>query len=448
MSINVAMQKSFLKHVEEELLLDCMRCGFCLSSCPTYIHTEQDESQSPRGRIALMKAIRDGKIQWDSSVEDSFNLCLGCRACEPACPAGVQYGALIEQTRDAVQEVKPQKKFEKTVRNVTFNHLFADKKDLNKAVKLVRFYQKSGLQKVTRKIGFLNLFPSFMKDMEKALPAVPKKVEKLEPIKSSKVKVAFFTGCLMESLFKEINDKTIELIKLLGAEVIIPTGQQCCGALHAHSGELAKGLRNAKINVEAFDSDEYDYIVNNAGGCGAFLSEYEKHLESDHKYKEKAQRFSSKMIDISSLLVKLGLIDYLNTLPTSDTTVIATYQDSCHLRNVNKVYEQPRRLIQSLPGVQYKEMLKADSCCGSAGIYNLLQPEMAGKILETKMGYVKEVNPTYIVTSNPGCLMQMKAGINKEKQTSTIQAVHIVEIIYEQIKKVSKNLATYEAITH
>ncbi|CAM5222052.1 Glycolate oxidase iron-sulfur subunit OS=Ureibacillus acetophenoni OX=614649 GN=SAMN05877842_102199 PE=4 SV=1 [Ureibacillus acetophenoni] len=132
--------------------------------------------------------------------------------------------------------------------------------------------------------------------------------------------------------------------------------------MHAHSGELAKGLRNAKINVEAFDSDEYDYIVNNAGGCGAFLSEYEKHLESDHKYKEKAQRFSSKMIDISSLLVKLGLIDYLNTLPTSDTTVIATYQDSCHLRNVNKVYEQPRRLIQSLPGVQYKEMLKADSC--------------------------------------------------------------------------------------
>src|SRR5690606_4839539 len=161
------------------------------------------------------------------------------------------------------------------------------------------------------------------------------------------------------------------------------------------------------------------YIVNNAGGCGAFLSEYEKHLKSDSKYKEKAHRFSSKMIDISSLLVKLGLNDYLNTLPISDTTVVATYQDSCHLRNVNKVYEQPRRLLQSLPGIQYKEMMKADGCCGSAGIYNILQPEMAGKILDTKMDYVKDVNPTYIVTSNPGCLMQMKAGIHKEKLTST-----------------------------
>lgn len=448
MSINLAMQKSFQMHIDEELLLDCMRCGFCLSSCPTYIHTEQDESQSPRGRIALMKAIRDGKIEWDSSVENSFNLCLGCRACEPACPAGVEYGALIEQTREAIQDVKPQKKLEKTIRNVTFNHLFADKKDLNKAIKLVRFYQKSGLQKVTRKIGFLNLFPAFMKDMEKALPAVPKKVEKLEPIKQSKVKVAFFTGCLMESLFKEINDKTMELIKLLGAEVITPTGQQCCGALHAHSGELQKGLLNAKTNVEAFDSDEYDYIVNNAGGCGAFLSEYEKHLKSDTMYSEKAQRFSGKMIDISSLLVKLGLLDYLKTLPTSQSTVIATYQDSCHLRNVNKVFEQPRSLLKSLPGIQYKEMIKADSCCGSAGIYNLLQPEMAGEILKIKMEYVNEVNPTYIVTSNPGCLMQMKAGIHKDNVTSNIHAVHIVEIIYEQIKQMSKNFTSYEVITH
>ncbi|KGR78489.1 (Fe-S)-binding protein [Ureibacillus manganicus] len=448
MSSNLVMKQSFQKHIDEELLLDCMRCGFCLSSCPTYIHSEQDETQSPRGRIALMKAIRDGKVQWDSSVEESFNLCLGCRACEPACPAGVQYGALIEQTREAIQEVKPQRRLVKTVRNVTFNHLFANKKELNRAVKLVRFYQKSGLQKVTRKIGFLNLFPPFMKDMEKALPDVPKKVEHLKPIKTSTTKVAFFTGCLMDSLFKEINDKTVELIKLLGAEVEVPANQQCCGALHAHSGELQKGIGNAKLNVEAFDSDEYDYIVNNAGGCGAFLSEYEKHLNNNPLYAEKAKRFSSKLIDISSLLVKLGIIDYLKTFPSSESSVVATYQDSCHLRNVNKVFEQPRLILRNLPGLQYEEMTKADSCCGSAGIYNLLQPEMAGKILATKMGYVKEVNPTYIVTSNPGCLMQMKAGISKEGLTSTIQAVHIVELIYEQLKQESKNIKKYEPILH
>nr|WP_106784833.1 (Fe-S)-binding protein [Lysinibacillus timonensis] len=427
------MQEAFKLHVDENDLLDCMRCGFCLSSCPTYVHTGQDESQSPRGRIALMKAVRDGVVEWDSSIENSFNLCLGCRACEPACPAGVQYGALIEQTRVAIQETKQPKGIQKIVQNTTFNHLFADKNDLGKAISLLRFYQKSGLQKVTRKIGFLNLFPSFLKDMEKVLPQVPKKVEPLSPIKKTSLKVAFFTGCLMDSLFKEINDRTIEIINLLGAEVIIPKFQQCCGALHAHSGELQKGLKNARANINAFDSDEYDYIVNNAGGCGAFLSEYEKHLKSEKKYKEKAERFSKKMIDISSLLVKLGLIDYLKTIPNQSEKIVVTYQDSCHLRNVNKVIQQPRLIIENLPGVIFKEMVKADTCCGSAGIYNLLQPVMASRILETKMEYVKKVNPAIIVTSNPGCLMQMQVGINREGLSSNIRAVHIVDIVYEQL---------------
>lgn len=435
-SVKLLMKESFEQHVDEALLLDCMRCGFCLSSCPTYLHTEQDEAQSPRGRIALMKAIREGKVEWDTSIEESFNLCLGCRACEPACPAGVQYGALIEQTKEAIQEVKPQKRLEKTVRNITFNHLFAEKKDLNKVVKLVHFYQKSGLQKVTRKIGFLKLFPPFLNEMEKALPEVPRKVEELTPVKPSTIKVAFFTGCLMESLFQEINDKTVQLLKLLGAEVVIPKEQQCCGALHGHSGELEKGLNNVKINVQAFDSDDFDYIVNNAGGCGAFLSEYEKHLHDNPDFAEKARRFSNKLIDISSLLINLGIIDYLKSLPLSESKVIATYQDSCHLRNVNKVFEQPRRILENLPGIQYREMKKADSCCGSAGIYNLLQPEMASNILNTKMGYVKEVNPSILVTSNPGCLMQMKAGIAKEGLSSEMRAVHIVELVYEQVHRV------------
>ncbi|BDH62200.1 putative glycolate oxidase iron-sulfur subunit [Lysinibacillus sp. PLM2] len=431
--VNNQMQVAFQEHVNEDYLLDCMRCGFCLSSCPTYIHTQQDESQSPRGRIALMKAVRDGVVEWDSSIENSFNLCLGCRACEPACPAGVQYGALIEQTRVAIQQTKKSKGIKKIVQNTTFNHLFADKKDLGKAVSLIRFYQKSGLQKVTRKIGFLNLFPKFLKDMEMVLPEIPKKVEPLPSVKKSPIKVAFFTGCLMDSLFKEINDKTIETIKLLGAEVIVPKFQQCCGALHAHSGELEKGIKNARANMNAFDSDEYDFIVNNAGGCGAFLSEYENHLKNEPKYKEKAERFSMKTIDISSLLIKLGIVDYLKTLPKQVDKVAVTYQDSCHLRNVNKVFDQPRSILENLPGVEFREMAKADTCCGSAGIYNLLQPKMANSILETKMKYVKEVNPTYVVTSNPGCLMQMQVGINKEGLSSYVRAVHIVDIVYEQI---------------
>lgn len=426
----VKMQHSFQEHVSDDLLLDCMRCGFCLPSCPTYLHMAQDETQSPRGRIALMRAVRDGVVGWDSSIEESFDLCLGCRACEPACPAGVQYGALIEQTREAVQGAKQVSILEKTARNIAFNHIFAEQKKMNHAVSLMKVYQKSGLQKVVRKIGFLHLFPNHLKAIEASLPSIAKKVEPLTQVQTSKVKVAFFTGCLMDTLYKETNEKTIALLKMLGVEVIIPDGQQCCGALHGHSGEIEKGLSNLKRNIDVFDSDEYDYIVNNAGGCGAFLKEYEKHLPS-----EKAQRFSRKIIDISSLLVHVGIIETLEKLPNTDSAIIVTYQDSCHLRNVNKVVDEPRMIIKKLPGVIYKELPRADMCCGSAGIYNLMQPHLAGEILTSKMNDVRAVDPTVIVTANPGCLLQMQAGIHRENLQNQMRAVHIVDFVYKKVKE-------------
>jgi glycolate oxidase iron-sulfur subunit len=428
------MQDSFREHVNEEYVMDCMRCGFCLPACPTYLATDQDETHSPRGRIALMKAMRDGDVVWDGSVEESFDVCLGCRACEPACPAGVQYGALIEETRVAIQQVKPQTIKEKGIRNVAFNHLFADQKKMATTVKLVQFYQKSGLQKVTRKIGFLDLFPPFMKEMESVLPAIEKKSKSVHVSSPKTVNVAFFTGCLMDTLFQETNRKTIALLERLGARVHIPKEQQCCGALHGHSGELAKGVRNARANIDAFDSDDYDFIVNNAGGCGAFLSEYEKHLHSDPLYKEKAVRFSRKNIDISSLLVKLNLNDLLKKRESDGVQAIVTYQDSCHLRNVNRVFLEPRMLLQDAPGFEYKELIDAASCCGSAGIYNLLQPEMASRILEAKMKGVKKLQPAVIVTSNPGCLMQMQVGIQREGLEKEMKALHIVDFLFEVIE--------------
>lgn len=428
------MQDSFKEHVNEEYIMDCMRCGFCLPACPTYLATDQDETHSPRGRIALMKAMRDGDVVWDGSVEEAFDVCLGCRACEPACPAGVQYGALIEETRVAIQQVKPKSIKEKGLRNVAFNHLFADQKKMATTVKLVQFYQKSGLQKVTRKIGFLDLFPPFMKEMEGVLPSIEAKRKNANEMKTSKVNVAFFSGCLMDTLFQETNRKTIELLEKLGANVLIPKEQQCCGALHGHSGELAKGLQNARINIEAFDSDAYDYIVNNAGGCGAFLSEYGKHLESDPQYKEKAARFSEKTIDISSLFVKLGLNERMKTRQI-ETNAIVTYQDSCHLRNVNHVFLEPRLLLQDAPGFEYKELIDAGSCCGSAGIYNLLQPEMARRILDAKMKGVKALQPAIVVTSNPGCLMQMQVGIQREGLDQEMKAMHIVDFLFDVFEK-------------
>ena len=426
----VNMQQAFQEHVSEDLLLDCMRCGFCLPSCPTYLHTSNDETQSPRGRIALMKAVRDGFVEWDGSIGKAFDLCLGCRACEPACPAGVQYGALIEQTREAMQHGQDQGFIEKAARKIAFDNLFADQKKMNRAVSLLKVYQKTGLQKVTRTIGFLNLFPKHMKSMEASLPEVPKPVKPLKQVKKSSLKVAFFVGCLMDTLYRETNDKTIELLKMLGVQVAIPDGQACCGALHGHSGEMERGMENLKRNVDVFDSDEYDYIVNNAGGCGAFLKEYEKHLTG-----EKARRFSQKTIDISSLLVKAGVVEWLAEQPLRQPKTVVTYQDSCHLRNVNKVINEPRTILQSVPGVEYKELPKADMCCGSGGIYNLLQPELAGEVLTTKMNYVKEVNPAIVVTANPGCLLQMQAGIHREGLQTTMRAMHIVDFVYDQIKK-------------
>lgn len=431
---SLLMQKSFESHVDEELLLDCMRCGFCLPACPTYIHTNAEEANSPRGRIALMKAVRDGKVVWDKSIEESFNTCLGCRACEPACPAGVQYGALIEQTRHAVQLAKNRKPVEKAVRRATFDGIFANQKAMVGAVNLVKIYQKSGLQKITRKIGFLNLFPPFMKEMEAVLPTPTKgMLPSLPQRPRHTMHIAFFSGCLMDTLFVETNKKTIALLEMLGAKVTIPKHQQCCGALHGHSGEMDKAKRNAQANLNVFTDESFDYIVNNAGGCGAFLAEYNHHLKDDPSYKERAQQFTDKQIDISSLLVQLGLPKFLKGIKAKTKKKI-TYQDSCHLRNVNGISKEPREILKSMTGFDYEELVGADTCCGSAGIYNILQPEMADAILETKMANVNAIEPAVVVTANPGCLMQMQKGINTTcSHHGDMTATHIVDLIFDYV---------------
>lgn len=427
------IRQSFVTHVDENRLMDCMRCGFCLPACPTYIHSGYDETQSPRGRIALMKAVRDGDVEWDGSIEEAFDLCLGCRACEPACPAGVQYGTLIEETREAVLSVKSQSMKEKVIRKGAFDHLFADQRKMKTAVKLVTFYQKSGLQKVVRKVGFLELFPPFMKEMERSLPDPPKKRREQATPTEKKTKVAFFAGCLMDTMFQETNRNTIELLNRLGCEVVIPKNQQCCGALQGHSGEMDRARRNAKANVEAFDLEGIDYIVNNAGGCGAFLSEYDRLFENDQALLALSQRFVEKQIDISSLLVKLGIVDELAKQPPTEATEIVTYQDSCHLRNVNGVKDEPREILRAAKGSLFVEMPGAHLCCGSAGIYNLLQPEMSSRILGSKMEEVKRVKATTIITTNPGCLLQMKVGVEREGMSGTARAMHVVDFIHEKI---------------
>ncbi|MCJ7840129.1 (Fe-S)-binding protein [Lederbergia sp. NSJ-179] len=428
------IQQAFQERMDESELLNCMRCGFCLPACPTYIETGFDETHSPRGRIALMKAVYDGMIAPDEEVEHSLHVCLGCRACEPVCPAGVQYGHLLEEARDIFNEYHPHSMAVKAVRKTVFDGLFPDQKRMVQAVGLLGFYQKSGLQAVARKIGFMKLFPESLRQMERALPEVPKRrtmknrPQKVAATGKPSAKVAFFSGCLMDTMFLKTNNATMKLLQKAGCEIVIPEGQGCCGALHGHSGEKEKAKALARRNIEAFEQTKADYIIVNAGGCGAFLIDYRHLLKDDPMYAQRAREFSARMKDISQILYEL---DFHQRVPLEIEEQVVTYQDSCHLRNVMKTAEAPRSLIQAITGAEYREMEKADSCCGSAGIYNLVQPDMSMQILDHKMEKVNATQARTIVTANPGCLLQMKLGIEREGLSEKVRVVHIVDLLLE-----------------
>jgi glycolate oxidase iron-sulfur subunit len=427
------MQQQFKERMNEDELMNCMRCGFCLPACPTYIESGFQETHSPRGRIALMKAVVDGLIEPDEDVERTLNMCLGCRACEPVCPSGVNYGHLLEEARDIIQQNKKHSLPVRILRKAVFGGLFPHSHRMRTITGLISFYQRSGLQRIVRNTGLLNLLPAQLKEMEKVLPKVPtlkemkRRPEHLPAQGETKRRVAFFSGCLMDTMFMETNDATMKLLQLAGCEIVIPPAQTCCGALHGHSGEKSQAKELAKRNIEAFEGLNVDYIITNAGGCGAFLMEYDHLLKDDPVWGERAKAFTEKIKDISFILVELNFHKKGLKLPSQ----VVTYQDSCHLRNVMKTSAAPRILLQSIEGAEFREMKDADRCCGSAGIYNIVEPEMSMQILDYKMERVKETKATTIVTANPGCLLQMKLGIEREGLSAHVRAVHIVELLLE-----------------
>lgn len=428
------IQTQFQEKMNQDELLNCMRCGFCLPTCPTYIESGYQESHSPRGRIALMKAVVDGLIEPDEDFERSLDLCLGCRACEPVCPSGVNYGHLLEDARDIVNQNKKFSMPVKMVRKAVFKGLFPHQERMRGLTGLIGFYQRSGLQKVARGIGVMKLFPESLATMEKVLPQVPtmkemkNRPELLEPIGPKTHKVAFFSGCLMDTMFLETNNATMKLLQLAGCEIVIPKDQACCGALHGHSGEKEDAKALARRNIKAFEDTGVDFIITNAGGCGAFLIDYDHLLKDDPEWKERAQAFTDKIKDISQILMEVGFHEKVK-LELSPQTI--TYQDSCHLRNVMKTASAPRTLLQSIKGAEFSEMQNADRCCGSAGIYNIVESEMSMQLLDSKMVQAKATHATTIVTANPGCLLQMKLGIEREGLSERMRGVHIVDLLLE-----------------
>lgn len=410
-------------------ILNCMHCGFCLPSCPTYRQTGM-EYASPRGRIALMKGVAKGELDLDEEFEKNMYLCLGCRACETACPAGVPYGSLVETAREIVEDHKKLKQNPPIIRTMVFEKLFKHPKRMKMLGTALWAAQAVGLQTLADKTGLINILPRPMAEMQRAVDQVAspwerkKRQQVVKTDKKKAVTVGFFTGCIMDVMFYETNQATARVLQKAGCNVLFVQDQACCGALHAHSGEKDGAVELAKRNIEAFEKAEVDFIVNNAGGCGAALKEYHHWFHHDPAWKERAMKFVAKMRDVNELLAELPPISFSKQLD-----VRVTYQDSCHLAHGQGIRNQPRQLIRSIPGVEYVELKNADSCCGSAGIYNITNYEMSMEILDTKMEHVKETKAHYIVTANPGCLLQMKNGIIRAGMQGKMEAVHIIDLL-------------------
>ncbi|BCU83358.1 putative glycolate oxidase iron-sulfur subunit [Polycladomyces abyssicola] len=421
------------KTLDQDELTHCMRCGFCLPACPTYRETGLEQA-SPRGRLALMKAVADGMMEPDKAFADQMNLCLGCRACETACPAGVQYGRVLEQARAGIALREPSSRIVRGLRKLFFEHLFPYQHRLRTLGWWLALYQRWGVGWLVQRSGLMRLFPEHIREMEAVMPLASSKGvreqlgEIIRPEGTPKGRVGLFRGCIMDVLFTETNCNTARLLVKAGYEVVIPDKQRCCGALHAHAGEVETAKRLACDNIGAFREAKVDWIVSNAGGCGAMLVEYAHHFQGDVRMEEDARWFSERVRDISQLVA-----DVIDDLPLKRLQRRVTYQDSCHLRNGMHV-TQPRNILRRIPGITYVELFESDRCCGSAGIYNLTQPEMSKQILDEKMTHVKNTEADILVTSNPGCLLQMKWGIRRAGLEQRMHAVHLVDLLMEAVE--------------
>lgn len=407
----------------------CIQCGTCLPACPTY-KTMGKETQSPRGRINLVKMAAEKKIPLEA-IREPIDLCLGCRACERVCPTNVPYGKILESAKEALfeQQKDASSLLKRLEENLFYKQVFPKHQVMAVAGSLLWFYQKSGLKNLAHLTHLTKLLPENLETFERATPDVHVRgMHRAEHVKNetaANYKVAFFNGCVMDAVFGRINDMSVKLLIACGCSVVIPPKQTCCGALHLHGGRRAESKELARRNIEAFEAEAPDFVINNAGGCGAMLSEYPQLFADEPDWKARAERFSQHSIDISVLLAKLDL-------PLKKTlNYRVTLQPSCHMTNVQKVVNEPIRLIQKLDGVAFHPLDDPDFCCGSAGIYNLINYEPAMEILDVKMADVQKQNPDVIVTTNPGCLLQMRVGIERERLQERMKAMHLVELLAE-----------------
>src|ERR1700689_5082504 len=409
----------------------CVHCGLCLNHCPTY-RLWGEEADSPRGRIRQMMLVDQGRLELGDAFVTHIDRCLDCRACETACPSGVEYGKLVELARAQIEQRYRRPFLSRTLRNFVYRRLLPFPQRIARAARLLRLYQRSGLAALARSSGVLDLLR--MRDRERLLPQIDSdffftELGKTFPAQGARrARVAFFAGCVAQVTFSELNRATIRVLQANGCEVIVPAEQICCGALAAHAGvrDVARDL--AQANFHAFRADDFDAIITNAAGCGSTLKEYAFLFPADGPDRAGAEKFSAKVGDISDFLVDLGLVASLRPLPMR-----VTYQDSCHLVHGQKIREAPRTLIRAIPSVEFVEMALSDLCCGSAGVYNVTQPKAALDLLTDKINHAKQTKAQAILTPNPGCILQLRAGaaIHNTGQ----EVLHVVELLDRALEK-------------
>jgi glycolate dehydrogenase iron-sulfur subunit len=403
----------------------CVHCGLCLNACPTYreLHVEMD---SPRGRIYQMVQVSSGAPVSQSYIEH-IELCLACRGCETACPSGVEYGRLVEAARAEIENRVKRPWLVRRLRSLVFRWLLPSRMNLEIAGALLFLFQASGLKRLVAMLGFL---PARLREVESLAPEIEIPFffgyyGKTLPAEGAKrYRVAFLGGCIANVSFARLNEATVRVLQKNGCEVAIPDGQNCCGALHVHAGIRDEARKLARRNIDALVDGGFDAIITNAGGCGSTLKEYGELLEHDPDYREKAQRFSAVVKDVNEFLASIELNRDMRPVP-----VTVTYQDSCHLAHGQKVRSAPRELLRAVPGLELREMQLSDLCCGSAGIYNVVHTGMSMSLLRKKMDSVNATGASVIAAANPGCMLQLRAGVRRLGHGQRV--AHVVEILDE-----------------
>ncbi|MBC2608075.1 (Fe-S)-binding protein [Pelagicoccus albus] len=436
------MSETKLANLDYSVLQQCMHCGMCLPTCPTYSITKR-ERNSPRGRIAWMRAIADGELDLDEEFADEMSYCVGCLACTTACPAGVDYVHMLETARTEVEAsgVKSTP-LRSAIRYFSMRVLFKQPRLLDFVGRILRLYQNSGAQESFRKWGLTTLLSPQMQALEPNTPRMQDKfsdelIEEWEkPSGETRYRVAVLTGCVQSLTFSDVNRATVDVLLENGCAVYTPRLQHCCGSLHAHNGDHDSAVDLAKKQIDAIDPFAFDAIISNAGGCGSHLKHYDRLLSEDTRYAEAAKEWSRKLKDVSEWLVEIGFRKPSGISDPAEKGTL-TYHEACHLCHGQKITAQPREILKSLPGFEFTECKNSDRCCGSAGIYSITQPDTANELLRQKLEAVEDTGASVLALGNPGCHLHIENGLKAgDAKTEVVHPVVLLARAYADEKAI------------